>query len=93
MTTRFRAGVAVAFTALVLAQTVRGALTRGNVPDDWLLQDGFFFLHGWPTMWARIFFQAYIWWLGDTMALIAAVSLLIDHWRRPRRRSSDECVL
>ncbi len=56
--------MAVALTTFVLVQAIRGALTRGNVPDDFILVNGFFFLNGWPNLALSIFFRAYVCFLA-----------------------------
>src|SRR3954471_5955247 len=63
ITTRLRAGVAVALTAFLLVVAIRGAFTRGNVPEAWLIKPDVL-LHGWPLVALNVALYGYLWWLA-----------------------------
>jgi hypothetical protein len=63
LTTRLRAAVAGALTALFLGLAVRDAFTLGNAPEGWLFPADFL-LHGWPILALNAAFYGYMWWLA-----------------------------
>jgi len=63
LTTRVRIAVALALTALVFAQEIRGALHFPHAKPGWLLP-GDFILHGWALIAANVLLYGYICWLA-----------------------------
>jgi len=63
LTTRVRIAVALALTALVFAQEIRGVLHFPRTKPGWLLP-GDFILHGWPLIAVNALFYSYICWLA-----------------------------